>query len=281
MPLKVITDSTCDLPAQLVKDLGITVIPLKVLFGEEVYTEGVDITNQEFYSKMEEHKELPKTAQANPSEFVDEFNKHLRNGDEVLGIFISSKLSGTYSSAVIAKDMLNDNRINLIDSEFATFGLGLLVAEAAEMARDGKSAPEIVERIEKVKREMHFYGAINTLENLKKGGRLTTTSAIAGTFLGIKPIITIKNGSVELLSKARGLKKAFTWMLEDAIKNGADLNSKTVYLAHAENPEGLEDLKQMILARFKPQRIIECEIGSVVGTHTGVGCVGFCCLKDD
>jgi DegV family protein with EDD domain len=265
----------------LVNELGIAVVPLKVLFGDEMYTEGIDITSHQFYIKMSEHKDLPKTAQVNPGEFVEAFSRHLQEGNEVLGIFISSKLSGTYSSAVIAKKTLADDRIHLIDSEFATFGLGLLVAEAAKMARKGSTAEEVVHRVEVMKKQMHFYGVINTLENLKKGGRLTTSSALAGSLLGIKPIITIKNGSVELIGKARGLKRAFAWVMEDAIRSGADFNGKTVCFAHAANPEGLDQLKHLVRARYQPEKIIECEIGSVVGTHTGAGCVGVCCLKNN
>jgi len=278
MAIKVITDSTADLPPGLAKELGVTVMPLKVLFGQEVYTDGVDITNKEFYSKMAQYKGLPTTAQINPGEFIEEFQSHIQKGDQVLGIFISAKLSGTYSSAVVAKETLADERIRIIDSASATFGLGLLVVAAADFVKQGKTMEEIASWLEEAKRRVHLYGVINTLENLKKGGRLTATGAFAGTLLGIKPIITIKDGSVSLIGKARGIKKAFTWVFEDAAKNKIDFNGKTVCLAHADNPEGMEELKKTLLLKFKPLRIIEFEIGSVVRTHTGPGCVGICCL---
>lgn len=281
MAIKIITDSTCDLPVNIVEELGVSIVPLKVLFGEEVYRDGIDLTNKGFYEKMAMHKQLPTTSQVNPGEFIEEFTRHLDNGDEIIGIFISAKLSGTYSSAVIAKETLaDDSRINIIDSLSASFGLGLLVIEAGRMAQQGKSSEEIVQRIEKVKTGVHFYGIIDTLENLKKGGRLSTTSAFAGSLLGIKPIITLNEGAVSLIAKARGQKKAFAWVLEDIQKNSIDLNNKVIGLAHAASPEDAAEFKKEVLKIYNPKEIIEFAIGSVIGTHVGSGCVGISCLPD-
>lgn len=278
MAIKIVTDSTCDLPQHLIKELGINIVPLKVLFGEEVYRDGIDLTNDEFYAKMAKHKELPTTAQVNPGEFIEEFTKHLDNGDEIIGIFISSKLSGTFSSAVMAKDQLGKGSIHLIDSLSASFGLGLLVIEGARMIRQGKSAGEIAARLDIAKENMPFYGIIDNLENLKKGGRLSSTGAFAGNLLGIKPIISLKDGSVVLTGKARGLKKAFALVLEDA-KSKADLNGKLLCIAHASAPAELQEFKQLILKEFEPEEIVEFQIGSVIGTHTGAGCIGLSFLS--
>lgn len=281
MAIRIITDSTSDLPAYIVKELGISALPLKVLFGEEVYRDGIDLTNKEFYEKMSQHKKLPTTSQVNPGEFIEEFTRHIDNGDEVIGIFISAKLSGTYSSAVIAKETMgNDSRINIIDSLSASFGLGLLVIEAGRMAQQGKSAEEIVQRIEQVKEKVHFYGVIDTLDNLQKGGRLSSTSAFAGRLLGIKPIITLKDGAVSLIAKARGQKKAFGWVLEDVKKNEVDFNNKVICLANAAAPLDAAEFKKEILKEYNPKEIIELDIGAVIGTHTGPGCVGISCLPD-
>lgn len=281
MTIKIITDSTCDLPANIVQELGISVIPLKVLFGEEVYRDGIDLTNQEFYEKMAKNKQLPTTSQVNPGEFIEEFTRHLDNGDEVIGIFISAKLSGTYGSAVIAKETLaNDSRINIIDSMNASFGLGIQVIEAGRMAQQGKSAQEIVQRIEEVKNNVIFYGIIDKLDNLKKGGRLSSTGAFAGSLLGIKPIIDLKDGAVSLIAKARGQKKAFKWVLDDAKKNNIDFNDKMICLAHAYAPKDAAEFKKAILQEYQPKEIIELQIGAVIGTHTGGGCVGISCLPD-
>lgn len=278
MAIKIVTDSTCDLPQHLIKELGINIVPLKVLFGEEVYRDGIDLTNDEFYAKMAKHKELPTTAQVNPGEFIEEFTTHLDNGDEIIGIFISSKLSGTFGSAVMAKDQLGKGSIHLIDSLSASFGLGLLVIEGARMIRQGKSAGEIAARLDIAKENMPFYGIIDNLENLKKGGRLSSTGAFAGNLLGIKPIISLKDGSVVLPGKARGLKKAFAWVLEDA-KSKADLNGKLLCIAHASAPAELQEFKQLILKEFEPEEIVEFQIGSVIGTHTGAGCIGLSFLS--
>lgn len=278
MAIKIVTDSTCDLPHKLVEELEVNIVPLKVLFGEEVYRDGIDLSVWEFYEKMSQHKQLPTTAQVNPGEFTEEFTKHLAQGDEIIGIFISAKLSGTYSSAVMAKESLAQGSIHLVDSKSAAFGLGMLVIQAARMVKEGKSAQEIVHWLEIAKEKIVFYGIINNLENLKKGGRLSSTGALAGNLLGIKPIITLKDGAVSVAGKARGLKKAFAWVLEDA-KNRTDLNGKMICLAHAAAPAELAELKQLILKECNPREIIEFEIGSVIGTHTGAGCVGLCCLE--
>jgi len=278
MSIKIITDSTSDLPEYLLEEMDIHVVPLKVLFGEEVYRDRIDLTNPEFYAKMSKYKELPTTAQINPGEFIEEFRKHTDHGDEIIGIFISSKLSGTFSSAVMAKETLEKDKIYLIDSKNASFGLGLMVIEAARMAKEGKNAQEIVNRIENIIDRVPFYGIIDNLENLKKGGRLSSTGAFAGNLLGIKPIISLKDGTVIMVGKARGIKKAFSWVLEDIRNKNYDLNGKIIGIAHAAAPDDLAELKQSILNAYKPKEIIEFEIGSVIGTHTGAGCIGISCF---
>ncbi|NLI93865.1 MAG: DegV family protein [Peptococcaceae bacterium] len=278
MAIKIITDSTSDLPEYLLEELDISIVPLKVLFGEEVYRDRIDLSNPEFYAKMSGHKELPTTAQVNPGEFIEEFSKHIDGGNEIIGIFISSKLSGTFSSAVIAKETLAKGQIYLIDSKNASFGLGLMVIEAARMAKQGKTAQEIVVRLESLIDSVPFYGIIDNLENLKKGGRLSSTGAFAGNLLGIKPIISLKDGAVVMAGKARGLKKAYSWVLEDIKSKNYDLNGKSVAIAHAAAKDDLAEFKQLILKEYKPKEIIEFEIGAVIGTHTGGGCIGISCF---
>jgi len=279
MAVKIITDSTGDLPEYLVKELNIRVVPLKVLFGEEVYKDGIDLTNKEFFAKMARNKQLPTTSQVNPGEFIEVFTEYLDKGDEVIGIFISSKLSGTHDSAVVARDSLDKEKIHIIDSLSASFGLALQVIEAGRMAQQGSTAREIVDKLEYLKTKVSFYGIIHQLENLKKGGRLSSTGAFAGSLLGIKPIITLKDGAVSLIAKARGQKKAFAWVLEDA-KDKVDYNNKTVCFAHADSPDDLAEFKKIFLQQYKPSEIIDVEIGAVIGTHTGAGCVGVSCFTE-
>ncbi|UWG98259.1 DegV family protein [Dehalobacter sp. DCM] len=278
MAVKIITDSTSDIPKHVADHYGISIVPLKVLFGDQEYRDGIDLTNEEFYIKLSQHRELPKTAQVNPGEFVEAFSKYLNNGDAVIGIFISSQLSGTYNSAVMAKEILNNDKLYIIDSKSATFGLGHLVIEAAEMAFQGIEAEDIFKQIEVLKNQIAFYGVIDTLEYLKKGGRLSATSAIAGSILGIKPIISLINGAVAVIGKARGRKRAFLWMLDHLKQNQVDLTDKRVCIAHAASPESLEELKQLIRDNFKTKEIIDFSLGPVIGTHTGPGCIGFCCF---
>jgi DegV family protein with EDD domain len=278
MALKIVTDSTSDLPESIIKELDISVVPLKVLFGEEVYRDGIDLSNAEFYAKMSGHKELPTTAQVNPGEFIEEFGKHIEAGDEVVGILISSQLSGTFNSAVIARETMAEGKISLIDSRNASFGLGLLVIEAARMAKLGKNAREVVTQIESQLQRTPFYGIIDKLENLKKGGRVSSTGALAGTLLGIKPIISLKDGVAVMAGKARGLKKAYAWVLEDLKNSGCDLNNKLVAIGHASAPADLAEFEEIILHKYTPREIIQFDIGAVIGTHTGAGCIGISCL---
>lgn len=278
MSIKIISDSTSDLPEDLVKELDITVLPLRILFGDEEFRDGLDLTNSEFYDKLAKSRILPTTAQIGPGEFLEEFSKHLNNGDEVIGIFISSKLSGTCGSAMIAKEMLSSDNIRIIDSLNVTFGLGLLVIEAARMVKRGKKAEEIVCKIEEVKNKVCFYGIINNLEYLKRGGRLSSAGAFAGNLFGIKPLITVKDGEVAVIGNARGQKKAIAWVMEDIKKKKMSLNNKLICIGYNLPPEDLVSFQEALFRAYTPNEVIVMKIGAVVGTHAGPSCVGFSCL---
>lgn len=272
MGVKILTDSTCDMPKDLAKELGVTIVPLRVLFGEESFLDGEEITSAEFFAKMAESEKLPTTAQVNPNQFIEEFTKIVDNGDEVIGIFIAAALSGTYNSALVARDTMGKGKIELIDSHTTSFGLGLLVVEAARMAQEGKSFEEIVEWLEKAKDKVSFYAILDTLENLIKGGRLTAT--MAANLLGVKPIIRVADSAVSMIGKARGQKKAFAWVIEDLKSKGIDLNGRTVALAHGVNKESLMDFQEVLLKEYDVKEVIIFELGAIIGTHLGAGCVG-------
>lgn len=287
MAITLITDSTCDLSPHYLKERNILFGSLKILFEETEYTDKVDITNDEFYAKMKASKTLPSTSQVNPGEFEALFAQELAKGNQILGIFISSDLSGTYNSAVMAKNILESQgeemgslpSITLVDSRTTSFGLGLLVNRAQDAIDAGDSVETIVIRLKEWISKQQLYGMLDSLENLKKGGRLSAGSALIGTLLSVKPIIEVKNGLVDVASKARGTKKGMAWMLEQLQAEYPDGQVGEIAIAYANEPEKAEEFKALLLASVKPTAILEVEIGSVVGTHTGAGAVGLVYFK--
>lgn len=274
MSIKIVTDSTADLPQSIIEDYDITVVPLKIIFGEDVFVDGVDIDGPTFFERLQQAKEMPKTSQVNPNEFYPVFKNILTQGDEIVGIFISSDMSGTAQSATIAKSDLDSDKIHIIDSQTVTFELGALVIKAAQMVKQGKDAEAIIAEIEALKKRTQLYAMIDTLEYLVKGGRLRATSGMIGTALQLKPIITIKNGLVESISKQRGRKKAFKWIKTEMDRKGQTIEGKTVFVGHSNAPEIMEEFKRWLLSQWQPKEIIESEIGPIVGVHAGPGCVG-------
>ena len=207
MKIKLITDSTCDIAPQILASKGIQFVPLKVLFKDKEYVDKIDLTNPEFYEMMRNSKELPTTSQVNPGEFHDVFESALKEGAEVIGIFLSSELSGTYNSAVIAKEMLGSDKIHLIDSRSVSFALGLMVLKMQQKIDDGADVSEVIQLATEMCASSQLYGMLDTLENLKKGGRLSSGTAMIGKMLNLKPIIEVKEGRVNVAEKARGSKK--------------------------------------------------------------------------
>ena len=279
MKITLITDSTCDLDPKFLKDEGIEFAPLKVLFGSTEYVDKLDLSNPEFYELMRNSKELPTTSQVNPGEFHDLFSKALESGNQVLGIFLSSELSGTYNSAVVAKEMIGSEHIHLIDSRTVSFALGLMVVRIKRLIDSGSDLAHILEVADDMVRGSQLYGMLDTLENLKKGGRLSSGTAMIGKMLNLKPIIEVKEGLVNVAEKARGSKKGMNWMIDQLEKSYPDGTVKVLGIAHANSNEKATELKTQILQRFKVEEIIDIEIGSVVGTHAGEGAVGITYFK--
>jgi DegV family protein with EDD domain len=274
MKITLITDSTCDLHPKFLAEQGILFAPLKVLFKDKEYVDKVDLTNPEFYELMRGSKELPTTSQVNPGEFYELFSKELEAGNKVLGIFLSSALSGTYNSAVVAKDMLENENIHLIDSRTTSFALGLMVIRIKKMIDEGFSIEQIQESASKLIEQSQLYGMLDTLENLKKGGRLSAGKAVIGNMLNLKPIIEVKEGLVNVAEKARGSKKGTAWMIEQLEKAFPSKVIDEMAVAHANSQEKAADLTNLLNATFQIGKIHEIEIGSVVGTHAGEGAVG-------
>lgn len=272
--ITIITDSTSDIPKELIDRYGIIEMPLTVNFGEEEFKDKVDITNEEFYERLENSKSLPTTSQVNPSAFADVYKRELEMGSSIISIHISSELSGTYQSAAVAKNLIESDNISVIDSRTASIALGKIVLKAAELRDMGLDRKSIEGEIENYKNRVELLIVVDTLEYLKKGGRLSEAKAFIGTVLKLKPILTIKDGKVILIDKARGKKRAFNKII-DMIKENKSDNLEDVFgVANAKCIETVDRLKELIAEEYKKPKFIDTNVGSVIATHVGPGAFG-------
>lgn len=272
--IRIVTDSTSDLPAARVAALGIDMLPLSVHFGDELFRDGLDITKEQFYTRLSVVDALPTTSQIAPEVFTALFQKYVNQGDQVFGLFLSSEMSGTCQSAMIARTMVDKENIFILDSRTVTFGLGLLV-EAACLLRDrGLSLPALAEQVQALSGRCLLMAAVDTLKYLKMGGRISTASALVGGVLGISPIISVENGIVNSIGKARGRKSAFQWIEKKIGEIPPDLTLPVAF-GHSNAPEALHDCQVALgpLVAGAPA-IYPMDIGTVVGTHVGAGAAG-------
>lgn len=265
--IKIITDSTLDLPAELIREKDIEVLPLLINFGEESYLDGIEITTKEMIDKIDATGVLPTTAQVTPNRFEESFKKYLDEGYKIVALTLSSDMSGTYQSACIAKDMLESDDIIVIDSRNVTSGLGLLVLKACELRDKGLGIKEIEEgilkAIPKVKCSLNF----ESLENLVRGGRLSKTAGTIGSVLGLRLILEIKDGKMSVKDKVRGSKKALKKLVSDFESADVDFESPIVLLELLN-----EDVYQGLKIYFQEKNInyIDAKVGCTVGIHSGI-----------
>ena len=265
--IKIITDSTLDLPAELIREKDIEVLPLLINFGEESYLDGVEITTKEMIDKIDATGVLPTTAQVTPNRFEESFKKYLDEGYKIVALTLSSDMSGTYQSACIAKDMLESDDIVVIDSRNVTSGLGLLVLKACELRDKGLGIKEIEEgilkAIPKVKCSLNF----ESLENLVRGGRLSKTAGTIGSVLGLRLILEIKDGKMSVKDRVRGSKKALKKLVSDFESADVDFDSPIVLLELLN-----EDVYQGLKIYFQEKNInyIDAKVGCTVGIHSGI-----------
>jgi len=280
--IKIITDSTADIPKHFAEEYNITVVPLTVHFGDEAYKDWYDLSSEKFFAKLAESEVMPTTSQVPPSAFEQVFREEIQKYDTIICFTISSKASGTYQSAVIARDMVLEEQegdIEIIDSMSFCYGYGIAVVEAARMAKAGKSKAEIMDKIRYLLENTDAYFIVDTLEYLKRGGRINMASAVIGSILNIKPILSIKDGLVVPVDKVRGSKKVIPKMIEMIKKGNYDVKGKTVALVHGAVPEKLAELKQELEAQFGISHFEISEVGCVVGAHSGPGILGVVLTK--
>lgn len=275
MSVKIIVDSACDITQEKAKEAGLDILPLKTMFGEVEYLDGVTLGHREFFEKLIESEILPTTSQIAPYEYEERFRRVKEAGDTAVCITISSALSGCYQSACIAREGYGDC-VAIVDSQNVCIGERILVEYALELRNQGKNAPEIAEALERKKGDIRVIALLDTLEYLKKGGRISQTAALAGTLLSIKPVIAIEHGEVVMLGKARGSKNGNN-LLTEYVKKSGDIDFEMPYcLAYS----GLSDaVLQKYLAdnaalyRGKTEQIPASTIGSSIGTHVGPGAI--------
>lgn len=274
--IRLIVDSASDITQEQAKEWGITVLPLTVRFGAEEFQDGINLNADEFYQRLTQCSELPKTSQVTPFAYEEAYREAIARNEEILVLAISGKLSGCYQSAIYAAKEFN-HPIYIVDTETGSSGVRVLAELALKYIADGMSCAEVAQAIESDKKKLHIIALLDTLEYLKKGGRISAAMALAGTMLGIKPVITLDGGVVKLLGKARGSKSGnnmLIQMIRDA--GGIDFSRPYCLMYSGLSSEKLEKYKQDSKDIYENETsyIPVSRMGSTIGTYAGPGAVG-------
>ena len=269
MAVKIVTDSSADLPDQLVQELGITVVPLYVRFGEEVYRDRVDISEDEFYQRLEHDPIHPNTTQPTPQDFADVYQKVSQEADGIVSIHISGKLSGTCNSALQAIEMIEKKcPIEVVDSTVLTMSLGLIDIVAATVAKAGESLDKVVEEVKQTIPSIHLLALFDTLKYLLLGGRIGKAKALLGSILNVKPVLTLKDGEVvpagQVRSRSKGIERLFEFT-----QNAVDIQDLAV--VYTTTPDEAQALAERIGSIFDKEKIKIARVGPVLGVHMGPG----------
>lgn len=271
----ILTDSTADLGKELLDSYQIESIPLFVLFGEESFRDGIDITTKELYERVEKTGILPKTSAVSPGSFFAFLEPKIKAGYDVLYMGIGSKFSATFQSALLAQSELPENRFFIVDSKNLSSGTGLLLLKAKDLRDKGLSAKEIKTEIEKLVPRVRSQFAIQTLDYLHKGGRASGTAKLFGTLLRIKPIIQVRNGEMSVYKKPIGkMSRALDIMLDDFFAEKDKLDLEYVMITHSEANRHAKYMKEKINSKVKVKHLLETYAGCVISSHCGSGTIG-------
>lgn len=270
MTVKIVTDSSADLPAQVVEELGISVVPLYVRFGNEVYRERVTITDDEFYDKLLHGSVHPVTIQPSPQDFVEVYKKLAPEADGIVSIQLSSKLSGTCNSALQGKEMMGENGcpIEVIDSQLITVALGLVCTAAAEAAKAGKDLPQVLDVVKQALPNANLLALFDTLKYLLLGGRIGKAKALLGSILNVKPMITLKDGEVTPAGQARTRAKGIE-RLVDFAKSASNIEGLAV--GYSTTPDEAQALAKRLSSIFTKEPVKVARLGTTLGVHAGPG----------
>lgn len=267
--LQVVTDSSCDLPEELIKSNDIRIVPLTINIDDQVYQERVDITPEEFYEKMAQSRKLPKTSQPAPAVFSEVFRK-LSDLGPVICLTISSKLSGTYQSASLGRD-LSGVDVPVFDTLAGSLGHGLQVLKACELAKAGCTAKEVVAELDEYRKQMKILILLNTLENIVKGGRLSRLQGSLASLLNIRILLQGVEGGVEMLEKVRGSKNFFNRVIETIQGLCPDMSGRSIGISHFRNLADAEKIKQAVGDLCHPRDCIINSMGATMATYAGEG----------
>lgn len=269
--IKIIADSTCDLTKEEAESLGVQIIPMKVLIDGEEYISGVNLSAEEFYEKLAVCKKLPQTTLISAFEYEEVISKALEKENEVFVMCLSSELSSSYNNLQRVYNEINSPRLEIFDTKSVTFAFKAMVVEAVELSKTCKTAKELKEKLLKIYGKIKLLAVVDNVKYLIKGGRLSIVKGIAVTALNIKPIVTIKDGKVDVASKGIGFGNSLKNLVKE-IKN-IDL-SKPVYFGHSNDLTKLSVLKKFVAENLDVDTSDTSMVGPVIGTHAGPGCVG-------
>jgi DegV family protein with EDD domain len=269
MVVKIVTDSSADLPAQLAQELGITVVPLYLRFGEEVFRDRVDISEDEFYERLQHDPIHPSTTQPSPQDFASVYQKLSPEADGIVSILISSKLSGTYNSALQGKELIEKGcPIEVVDSQTLTMGLGLVNIAAATAAKAGKGLSEVLAEARQAIPNIHLLGLLDTLKYLLLGGRIGKAKALLGSILNVKPLLRLQDGEVvpvgQVRTRAKGIDRLFEF-----VKSTAEIQDLAV--VYNTTPDEAQSLAERIGSIFAKEKIRMARVGPTLGIHMGPG----------
>ena len=277
MAVRIVTDSTCDLPAPLVQAHGITVVPLTVFFGDEAFLDTVDITPDEFYERLAVSKELPRTSQPSVELFREAYERCGADGDEIVSIHLSSKLSGTLNAASVAREAVAPEiHVDLIDSYNVSLGLGLIVLEAASAAQSGASLADVVAVTRRAMDRVSVHVVVDTLEFLQRGGRIGRARSFLGSVLSIKPILRVEDGEVAPFERVRTRSKAIERMFELGVSMA---RAKELFVACSGSDEEARALIERLRPALPHTDIILGHLGPIVGVYTGPNALGIAALE--
>jgi len=275
-PVRVVTDSTADLPPSLAEELGITVVPLLVLFGHEALRDGIDLTTEEFFERLTVSTQLPRTSQPSIGDFQEVYQRLARDTDRIVSIHLSAKFSGTVETARLAADNLRDRcRIEVIDSHSVSMGLGMAVLAAARAAREGADLEEVAAAARSASGRLGVAVTLETLEYLRRGGRIGRAAAFLGTLLHVRPILTIRDGEAYPLARARSRARALAQVYELAMSHP---DIEEVAVMHANSPQDAEALAARVRAEHPQVPVHMGHLGPAIGVHGGPGIVGMAVL---
>lgn len=267
----VLSDNTADIPKSLIDELDIKVIPSYVVMGENTFREGIELSTTDLYTRMKEMKVIPKTSQPTLADFMQIYDKLSQDGSSIISIHMSSQMSGTSQTAMIAREALPDRDITVIDSKQMSLALGMVVVAAARAAKEGKTKDEVIERANAVMEQIQTYFIVDTLEYLHRGGRIGKAQSLVGNILHIKPILTLKDGFIAPFENNRGKTKALRRIIGIAKEYQAQKGPLICGIAHANCPEDALQFKEMVSAEIDCQEFIFSEICAVIGVHCGPG----------